>query len=61
MESNIFKPIKVFGGEEGLVKTKERDERKRKLCLENSCHLIEVTKDYNIDDITFKINSLINN
>lgn len=56
-----FKAVKVFGGEEGLEKTKERDERKRRLCKKNSCHLIEIRKDYDIDGLTKKIKTLINN
>jgi hypothetical protein len=55
-----FKAIKIFGGQEGLIKTKERDERKRRLCKDNSCHLIEIRKDYDINDLKLKIETLIN-
>ena len=35
-----YKSVEIFGGEEGLRKTQERDERKRKLCAENGIHLV---------------------
>jgi len=48
-----FYPVKYFGGEETFNRTKESDERKRKLCLENNCKLFyftykpsDIPKDY---------------
>jgi hypothetical protein len=35
-----FKPVKHWGGKEGLTKTKERDKRKADLCKLNNIHLI---------------------
>lgn len=35
-----FKPIKHFGGEEGLIKTQERDKIKAKLCKKNNVKLV---------------------
>ena len=35
-----FEPIDFFGGEKAFIATKERDERKLKLCVENECSLI---------------------
>lgn len=40
-----FQPIDFFGGDSGLTKTKERDERKRKLCNENGIKLIYFVND----------------
>ena len=35
-----FKPIELFGGVEGLRNTRERDERKKRLCQENKIKLV---------------------
>ena len=35
-----FKSVEWFGGKDGFIKTKERDERKRKLCEENGIKLL---------------------
>ena len=35
-----YEPVELFGGEQGFLETKERDERKRKLCLDNGVKLI---------------------
>lgn len=40
-----FQAIDFFGGDSGLTKTKERDERKRKLCNENGIKLIYFVND----------------
>lgn len=42
-----YEPVAFFGGEEGLKKRKELDDRKRRLCLANHVKLIEW--DYNIE------------
>jgi len=39
------KPVEYFGGEEAFIKGKERDERKKKLCVENGCKLFYVYPD----------------
>lgn len=54
-----FEPIQFFGGEEGYVKSIERDKRKRYLCKRNGCHLIEVLPNYNIEDVFERIDNLI--
>jgi len=41
-------PVEYFGGEEGYIKGKERDERKKKLFKENDSILIEVKKGYDL-------------
>tara|TARA_B110001469_G_scaffold25398_1_gene26130 strand:- start:760 stop:2616 length:1857 start_codon:yes stop_codon:yes gene_type:complete len=39
-------PIEFFGGEDAFKKTKERDAKKKRLCEENNCILIEVRPGY---------------
>ena len=51
------KPIEYFGGEEGFVKGKERDKRKKKLFEENKSVLIEVREGYKIESIINEIKS----
>lgn len=50
-----FVPVDYFGGEEGLKKNIERDERKLKLCLENDCKLFVVDKNYDFSILCKKI------
>lgn len=45
-----FEPVKRFGGEEAHYKTRARDERKRKLCLDHGVRLIEIKYDQSIND-----------
>ena len=40
-----YRPIGGFGGEEGFAKARERDERKRSLCLANGVTMVEVRFD----------------
>ena len=40
-----YRPIVGFGGDEAFAKAKERDERKRTLCLENGVTMVEVRFD----------------
>jgi len=53
------KPIEFFGGEEGFVKNKERDERKKKLFKLNNSSLVEVFPNYNFDEVVLEIESYI--
>jgi hypothetical protein len=53
------KPIEFFGGEEGFQKTRERDERKRNLCVENEVHLIEVRPNYSVKALKKEIISIV--
>lgn len=55
-----YRPIEFFGGEDAFKKNIERDKRKRELCKKNSCHLIEVKKGYDIDDLKKQIEESIN-
>jgi hypothetical protein len=54
-----FEPIEFFGGEESFFKNQERDIRKKILFKENNCILIEVTKGYNIENVTSEIEKYI--
>lgn len=56
-----FIPVEYFGGEEGLKKNIERDERKLRLCIENDCKLFVVDKNYNFEELCKNINLEINN
>ena len=38
-----YKPVSLFGGEEGFKQTQERDKLKSKLCAENGVILIYLT------------------
>lgn len=49
------KPVKFFGGEKAFKDNQRRDLRKKKLCVENCVTLIEVRKDYDINDVLNKI------
>ena len=56
-----YEPIEKFGGEEGFLKTIERDSRKRKLCIENDITLFEIPfyyKPTEIEEIIKKIRKL---
>lgn len=58
-----YKPIKQFGGSDGFIKSKERDQRKKKLCEENGVKLLYFTHYKNVveDEVTFKdTNKLLN-
>tara|TARA_B100000989_G_C19511008_1_gene459049 strand:- start:69 stop:1979 length:1911 start_codon:yes stop_codon:yes gene_type:complete len=52
-------PIDFFGGEEGFIKGKERDMRKKQLFKKNKSYLIEVREGYNIEDLLKEINQHI--
>lgn len=50
-----YEPIDFFGGEEAFYKNKERDLRKKKLCIKNDCYLIYVTKGYDFESLCDEI------
>jgi len=58
--SQHYEPIDFFGGIETFKRTRERDENKRKLCLENNCELIYVNEKYEFEEIKLKIEEAIN-
>jgi hypothetical protein len=51
--------IEYFGGETSFKKQILLDEKKKKLCLENSCNLIEVFPGYKLDDVFNEIESVL--
>ena len=53
------RPVALFGGEIVFQKQLERDERKRGLCAENDCFLIEVFPDYGIDEVILKVQTAL--
>jgi hypothetical protein len=54
-------PVIFFGGEDAFVRTIERDERKRKLCLQNNCLLFYVYPETITDDFILKLEKVIKN
>ena len=52
-----FTSVHRFGGLNGLRSTQDRDDKKRALCLENGCILIEVLPGYNLIDLLEAIKS----
>jgi len=54
-----FKPIKKWGGEEQLKKNIERDERKRKLSIENGVKLFEISSTDNQSNLIENIKAII--
>jgi len=55
-----FEPIKEFGGEKSLIKTKERDLKKENLAKQNGTILFVVSNDDNQEDLIINIRTLIN-
>lgn len=53
-----YEPIDFFGGQEAYEKTIERDERKKRLCKKNNCHLIYIEKGYDLNEVLFKIDKI---
>lgn len=53
------KPIKCFGGEEGLQKRIELDKRKEKHCKENNCYLIYVYPNYDFEEVKKQIKIIL--
>ena len=49
------KPVDFFGGEEGFIEGQKRDLRKKELFKENNSILIEVRKDYKLEDVVNQI------
>lgn len=54
-----YQPIDYFGGEEAFKKNQERDENKRKLCMENNCILIYVEENYVFEELVLFIEKSI--
>ena len=54
-----YEPVDYFGGEDALRERQRRDRRKRRLCRQNGCTLIEVRKGYDPDGLIARISALI--
>ena len=50
----------MFGGEEGLIKTQERDNKKRIISKNHNVNLIEVKSDYELQKLVKEICDFIN-
>ena len=50
-----FQAVGLFGGEEGLTRTQQRDERKKALCERNKVSLILVEEGYVIENVIAQI------
>lgn len=46
-----YQAVEHFGGHEGFLKTKERDEMKRQKCKENGVRLLEVREGYHFKEV----------
>jgi hypothetical protein len=46
-----YEPVEFFGGIVGYEKTKERDNRKKLLCIENNCKLFHVDEGYVLEEV----------
>jgi len=49
------RPMSIFGGEEAFAAQQQRDARKRQLCAENGCTLIEVLPGYDFDEVLARV------
>jgi hypothetical protein len=54
-----FRPIDFFGGVEKFNQVKILDEKKKVLCKQNNCSLIEVKEDYIFENLILQIIELI--
>jgi hypothetical protein len=54
-----YEPIEFFGGEDGFIKTQERDRRKIALCKEHGVKLIVINEESDLSLLISKIQSLI--
>jgi hypothetical protein len=52
-------PVSLFGGQLGFEQQVRRDARKRKLCEENDCRLIEVHPGYELQEVVSRIDEFI--
>lgn len=53
-----YRSVDIFGGEKNFVKQKINDEKKRKLCIENNFHLIEIPYFFSNTQIRKKLLSI---
>ncbi len=53
------KPVDFFGGQEGFEKGKERDLRKKNLCIENGCTLFYVYPEDDTDMFIEKLKKIV--
>ena len=54
-----YEAVSYFGGEEGLKRTIERDELKKRKCIENQTTLIIVDEGYVFEELIYQIREII--
>jgi len=54
-----YKAVDLFGGEQGLIQTQQRDFEKRTKCELNNCDLLIVDGNYDVNEVFKYINELI--
>jgi hypothetical protein len=59
MGTQHYESIDFFGGDESLIKTKERDEIKREKCNSNNCTLLIVNEGYILQELINTIENII--
>ena len=52
-------PVDYFGGQAAFEATRERDARKRRLCLENGVRLVEIREGYDADRLLNELNDAV--
>lgn len=50
MGEQYYRPVDIFGGEEGLKSTIERDLRKKTLCEQNGIRITYIKYDESLDE-----------
>lgn len=53
-----YEPVTYFGGEEGFLKTVERDKMKKNKCKRNGCRVIDIKYDENLHNAVEKIKNV---
>lgn len=53
-----FKPVDIFGGEEGFNKQIERDQLKLQKCIDRKCKIFRIKYDYCKEDLNSIVNEL---
>jgi len=56
-----FEPVVFFGGEEAFERNQERDQRKRDLCSEHGCSLLEFRKGDSLEDLLLAVDRHLRN
>ena len=52
-----YRPIEIFGGEDGFIQTQKRDKAKVQKCKKNGTRLVIVNEGYDIDEVIKEIDN----